>query len=82
MFRSELARKNIESVDIQGMKVLGEFKTPPANPEPKPEAQGPPPPLKKQFETTLPPMALSDSALDGPAAGATRRKIQGLGARR
>lgn len=65
MFRRQLEEKNIEDVDIQGSKVLGEFKRPPADPNAKPKADGTVPPLEKKFETVLPPMALSDPALDG-----------------
>ena len=64
MFRSQLDKNNIERVDIQESRVIGEFKKPPPDPEAKPEAGAPAPLLKPQFETSLPPMARSDPALD------------------
>ncbi len=69
MFRRQLEQKNVENVDIQGVKVLGDFKNPPADPEAKPDANGEQPLLKKKFETVLPPMALADPALDGTLLG-------------
>ncbi len=58
LFRRQLdIEKNVESVNVQGAKVYGVFKKAPLDPETKQ-------PLGKKFETTLPPMALSDPALD------------------
>jgi cell division protease FtsH len=64
MFRSQLEQHNIESVEIQESRVIGEFKKEPTDPDAKAEAGAAPPLLKKKFETTLPPMARSDPALD------------------
>lgn len=65
MFRHQLENdQNVESVDIQGAKVYGEFKTPPLVPDGKQQTDGSYPRLKKKFVTTLPPMALSDPSLD------------------
>jgi cell division protease FtsH len=65
MFRTELeANKNVESVDIQGDKVYGEFKKAPVDPDGKQQPNGSYPLLKKTFVTTLPAMALSDPSLD------------------
>ncbi len=64
MFREQLEQKNLQKVDIQGSKVLGEFKQAPANPQPSANKGGAPAKLDKKFETVLPPMALSDPALD------------------
>jgi cell division protease FtsH len=58
LFRRQLdIDKNIKSVNVQGAKVFGEFKKAPVDPETKQV-------LGTEFETTLPPMALSDPALD------------------
>ncbi len=58
LFRRQLdIEKNVENVNVQGAKVYGEFKTAPVDPATK-QALG------KKFETTLPPMALSDPSLD------------------
>ena len=62
MFRQQLAEKNVESVDIEGPKIFGEFKKPPVEPAVKPNAESRT--LSKRFETTLPAMALADPALD------------------
>jgi cell division protease FtsH len=50
-FRSELDKKNITKIEIQGSKVIGEFKTSPKD-------------LEKKFTTTLPPYPLIDKSLD------------------
>jgi cell division protease FtsH len=58
LFRRQLdIDKNVASVNIQGAKVFGDFKKAPIDPETKQ-------PLGTKFETTLPPMALSDPSLD------------------
>jgi cell division protease FtsH len=65
MFREQLQQeKNIQSVDVQGSKVLGEFKVPPINPQAPQNKGASPAKLEKKFETILPPMALSDPGLD------------------
>jgi cell division protease FtsH len=57
MFRRQLDEKNVTSVTVQGAKVYGEFQKAPVDPESKQQ-------LNAKFETTLPPMALSDPSLD------------------
>jgi cell division protease FtsH len=57
MFRRQLDEKNVTSVTVQGAKVSGEFQKAPVDPESKQQ-------LNAKFETTLPPMALSDPSLD------------------
>ena len=65
MFRRQLdVDKNIESVNIEGAKVYGEFKEAPVDLGAKQRADGSFPYLEKRFVTTLPPMALSDPNLD------------------
>ena len=63
-FRQELDRDNIAKLQIKGMKAHGEFKSPPPNPEGKPDRQGNLPAYSTQFVTTLPPSALDDRDLD------------------
>ena len=57
LFRRQLEEKNVDKVNVQGAKVYGEFKKAPLDPESKQQ-------LNTKFETTLPPMALSDPSLD------------------
>ena len=64
-FRHQLDQNNIEKIDIQGSKVLGEFKSPPDK-------------LEKKFSTSLPSYPLVDESLGrqlrellGPNYGAT-----------
>jgi cell division protease FtsH len=65
MFRQQLEQdKNIRNVEIQGMKILGDFKVPPVDPRAKQNRDGTYPKLQEKFETILPPMALSDPKLD------------------
>jgi cell division protease FtsH len=65
MFRRQLeVDKNIEKVTIEGSKVYGEFKQAPVDPDAKKSTDGSFPKFEKKFVTTLPPMALSDTALD------------------
>ncbi len=64
-FRQQLEKdKNIASVNIEGAKVYGEFKTAPVDLKAKPDANGTSPHLKKKFVTVLPAMALSDQELN------------------
>jgi cell division protease FtsH len=63
-FRHELEQDNIESVEVQESKALGEFKKAPADPDAKPTPEEPHPTLKKTFETTLSPMGRADPAFD------------------
>jgi cell division protease FtsH len=67
-FRQQLeGDKNIASVEIQGSKVTGYFKVPPAPPLDPRLSHGSDrtyPPLSKKFVTYLPQMALGDPELD------------------
>jgi cell division protease FtsH len=64
-FRKQLeVDKNIESVNIEGMRVFGTFVTPPNAPNGQRDAAGNYPRLNKKFVTTLPPMALNDQKLN------------------
>ena len=61
-FRQQLDKaKNIASVNVEGTKVYGEFKTAAVDPNGKPDASGTYPRLKQKFVTVLPPMALERS---------------------
>ncbi|MGO9112196.1 MAG: ATP-dependent zinc metalloprotease FtsH [Thermoguttaceae bacterium] len=53
-FRQQVEAKNIEGIDLQGLKVTGEFKDPPLDPTGKTDRQGEPVKLDKKFTTTLP----------------------------
>jgi cell division protease FtsH len=53
MFLEELEKNNVEKVDIQGMRVVGDFKTPPKDPESKPGKEVK---LEKKFTTNIPPV--------------------------
>jgi cell division protease FtsH len=64
LFRHELDQDNIENANVQDAKIVGEFKKPPVDPEAKPTEEVAHPALKKQFETTLPPMGRVDPELD------------------
>ena len=61
MFRRELQRDNVAKGDVQGMKLRGQFKAPPDDPDPK---QGEAKKLKEEFVTVLPPYPLVDEQLD------------------
>jgi cell division protease FtsH len=50
-FRSQLDKKNIAKVDIQGSKITGDFESPPKD-------------VEKKFSATLPPYPLVDESLD------------------
>ncbi|MEI8373476.1 MAG: ATP-dependent zinc metalloprotease FtsH [Planctomycetota bacterium] len=52
LFRQQLELKNIASLDLQGLKVTGEFTDPPLDPTGKTNR-----PLDKKFTTTLPAIA-------------------------
>jgi cell division protease FtsH len=56
LFRKQLDDGNIESVDLQDRKFVGEFKDPPLDPDKidKPDRQGNPVKLEKKFTTTYP----------------------------
>jgi cell division protease FtsH len=59
LFRQELDAGRIAKVEVRGMRVQGDFTTPPPKPEgPKGST------YQKQFVTTLPPNALDDQQLD------------------
>jgi cell division protease FtsH len=62
MFRHQLeVDKNVEKVDIEGLKVYGEFKEPPADPDAEHNPNGK---LNKKFVATVPMPAMADSQLD------------------
>ena len=52
-FRQQLDKKNIDNIDLQGLKITGEFKDPPIDPDKK-DRSGEPVKLEKKFSTTLP----------------------------
>lgn len=60
-FRQALAKDNVASAEVRGMRVYGEFRDPPTkvNPHTKEPEQ-----LPEKFEAVLPPSATSDNALD------------------
>ena len=53
-FRQQLKAKNIANIDLQGLKVTGEFNDPPLDPAGKTDRQGEVVKLEKKFTTTLP----------------------------
>jgi cell division protease FtsH len=61
MFRQELEKKNIEKVDVQGMKIVGEFKDPPKDPEAKPGKETK---LEKKFTTNISPLVGDSKPVD------------------
>jgi cell division protease FtsH len=63
-FRQELDKDNIAKVNMQGMKLHGEFKEPPPDPEGEKDDAGELPKFKKEFVTVLPPLVLDDKQLD------------------
>jgi cell division protease FtsH len=62
VFRKQLEKDNIASLDLQERKVVGEFKDPPLDPAEKTDRAGNPAKLEKKFTTTLP--LIVDSHLD------------------
>ncbi|MGA2035168.1 MAG: ATP-dependent zinc metalloprotease FtsH [Thermoguttaceae bacterium] len=54
LFHRQLLEKNIAKVDVQGVRVQGEFVAPPADPAGKKDPQGRPLHLEPKFTTTLP----------------------------
>ena len=73
LFRQELAKNNIAKVDIQGLKIYGEFRNePPVDPDAPKDEDGNVkkdrddnlPRLKQKFVADLPPYALRDEGLD------------------
>lgn len=65
MFRQQLdVDNNIKTINVEGTKVYGEFKTAPVDPDAKQRSDGTYPKFEKNFVTTLPPMAMSDPSLD------------------
>ncbi len=64
LFRTELERGNIAKVEVKGMKILGEFKNPPAVPGGKTDKEGNPQRYPEHFVTTVPPWVLDDPAFD------------------
>ncbi len=62
-FHQQLEADNIETLDLQGMKVTGEFKDPPVDPTGKTDRKtGEPAKLEKKFTTTIP--LIADRNLD------------------
>jgi cell division protease FtsH len=61
MFRQEVEKKNIEKLDIQGSRIVGEFKVPPKDPEAKP---GKDTKLEKKFSTNISPLVGDSKAVD------------------
>jgi cell division protease FtsH len=59
-FRQQLNAKNITSLDVQGMKITGEFNEPPLDPTGKTDRSGEPVKLDKKFTTTIPNIATPD----------------------
>src|SRR5271166_3349123 len=53
-FRQQVEAKNIEGLDLQGLKITGEFINPPLDPSGKTDRHGEPVMLEKKFTTTLP----------------------------
>ena len=64
LFRNELKEKNIASVEVKGMKIHGEFRTPPIVPGGKADREGHPQRYSLNFVTTLPPTSLADPDFD------------------
>ncbi|MCR4411814.1 MAG: ATP-dependent zinc metalloprotease FtsH [Thermoguttaceae bacterium] len=64
LFRAELERGNIASVEVKGMKILGQFKEPPVVPGGKTDKDGNPQRYPASFVTTVPPWVLDDPAFD------------------
>ena len=59
-FRQQLNAKNIVSLDVQGMKITGEFVNPPLDPTGKTDRSGEAVKLDKKFTTTIPNIATQD----------------------
>ena len=53
-FRQQLEAGNVASLDLQGMKVIGEFVNPPPDPTGKTDRSGNAAILDKKFATTIP----------------------------
>ena len=51
-FRQQLKAENIANIDLQGLKITGEFNDPPLDPTGKTDRQGEPVKLDKKFTTT------------------------------
>ncbi len=63
-FHRQLEENNIQSVNIIGPTVYGEFEKAPLDPDAKTSDDGTYPRLKKEFTTILPQIALHDPGLD------------------
>ncbi len=60
-FRQQLENENIASIDLQGLKITGEFNDPPLDPTGKTDRKtGEPVKLDKKFTTTVPAIASQD----------------------
>ena len=62
LFREELSRDNIAKVTVKGMKIYGDFKSPPELPRGKTEGEKVT--LSKKFVTVVPPYVLDDREFD------------------
>ena len=79
-FRQQLEAGNIANIDLQGLKITGEFNDPPLDPTGKTDRQGEPVKLEKKFTTTLPAIAGPD--LDKLILDKAEGQIQGHDAAR
>ena len=73
-FREQLDKKNIANIDLQGMKITGEFNDPPLDPTGKTDRLGEPVKLDKKFTTMVPNIASQD--LDNLILGKLKDKYK------
>ncbi len=64
LFDAQLQAGNIAKANVQGAKIYGEFKDPPPDPQGKPDAEGKPLRLNKEFVTDFPPYLIGDNTLN------------------